>query len=68
MIWKMQWLFLLYVLFDLTGGLSLQVVHQGIESVNGSNVTMGCTPLVGGVMVCGSLSYLFDSCSPDIDT
>ena len=49
----------------------MQVVPQGIESVNGSSVTMGCTsPLVdsGGVMVCESLSYLVDGCSPDIDT
>ena len=32
---------------------------------------MGCTsPLVdcGGVMVCGSQSYLVDGCSPDINT
>ena len=50
----------------------MQVVPRGIESVNGSNsVTMGCTsPLVdsGGVMVCESQSFLFDDCSPDIDT
>ena len=49
----------------------MQVVPQGIESVNGSSVTMGCTsPLVdsGGVMMCGSRSYLIDGCSPDIDT
>ena len=47
----------------------MQVVPQGIDSVNGSSVTMGCTsPLVdsGGVMVCGSQSYLVDGCSPDI--
>ena len=49
----------------------MQVVPDGIQSVNGSNVTMGCTsPLVdrGGVMVCESLSHLVDGCSPDIDT
>ena len=49
----------------------MQVIPQGIESVNGSSVTMGCTsPLVdsGGVMVCESQSYLIDGCSPDIDT
>ena len=50
----------------------MQVVPSGIESVNGSDVTMGCTsPLVdsGGVIVCPSdSSYLFDGCSPDIDT
>ena len=37
----------------------MQVVPQGIESVNGSDVNMGCaSPLVdsGGMMVCGSLS------------
>ena len=54
----------------------MQVVPQGIESVNGSDVNMGCTsPLVdsGGVMVCGSpsdcsTSYLLDGNSPAIDT
>ena len=52
-------------------GPPVQVVPQGIVSVNGSSVTMGCTsPLVdsGGVMVCGSQSYLVDGCSPDIHT
>ena len=55
--------------------LPVQVVPQGIESVNGSDVNMGCTsPLVdsGGVMVCNSndcpASYLLDSNSPPIDT
>ena len=46
------------------------VVPQGIESVNGSSVDMGCTsPLVdsGGVMVCDGCSYLTDGVSPDID-
>ena len=49
----------------------LQVVPGGIESVNGSDVNMGCTsPLVGrdGVMVCENMSHLVDGCSPDIDT
>ena len=48
---------------------------EGIESVNGSDVNMGCTsPLVdsGGVMVCNSSdcpsSYLLDGNSPAIDT
>ena len=49
----------------------MQVV-QGIESVNGSDINMGCaSPLVdrGGVMVCNnSESYLVDGCSPTIDT
>ena len=49
----------------------VQVVPQGIESVNGSNINMGCaSPLVdrGGVMVCNnSESYLVDGCSPTID-
>ncbi|CAI8044729.1 hypothetical protein GBAR_LOCUS24784 [Geodia barretti] len=52
-------------------GPPVQVVPQGIESVNGSNVAIGCTsPLLDsdGVMVCGSRSYLVDGCSPDIDT
>ena len=48
------------------------MVPQGIESVNGSSVNMGCTsPLVnsGGVMICNmSQSYLVDGCSPAIDT
>ena len=56
-----------------------QLIPQGIESVNGSNVTMGCAQLnefftefkfcgdsntFGG----GVSSYLFDGNSPDIDT
>ena len=47
------------------------VVPQGIESVNGSSVDMGCTSSLvdsGGVMVCGGCSYLADGVSPDIDT
>ena len=55
--------------------LPVQVVPQGIESVNGSYVNMGCTsPLVdsGGVMVCNSTdcpsSYLLDGNSPAINT
>ena len=47
------------------------VVPQGIESVNGSSVNMGCTSSLvdsGGVLVCESRSYLVDGCSPDIDT
>ena len=48
------------------------VVPQGIESVNGSSVNMGCTsPLVDsdGVMICNmSQSYVVDGCSPAIDT
>ena len=52
----------------------MEVLPQGIESVNGSDVNMGCTsPLVdsGGVMVCNSsycASYLLDGNSPAIDT
>ena len=49
----------------------MQVVPQGIESVNGSSVNMGCTSSLvdsGGVMVCESRSYLVDGCSPDINT
>ena len=49
----------------------VQVVPEGIESVNGSSETMGCTsPLEDsdGVTVCRSQSYLVDGCSPDIDT
>ena len=60
--------------------LPLQVVPQGIESVNGSNVNMGCTtPVINlpgsNVTICGSfgpgvgvISYLVDGNSPDIDT
>ena len=50
---------------------NVQVVPQGIESVNGSAADMGCTsPLVhsDGVMMCGGCSYLTDGVSPDIDT
>ena len=51
---------------------AVQVVPQGIISVNGSDINMGCaSPLVdrGGVMVCNnSESYLVDGCSPTIDT
>ena len=53
----------------------MQVVPQGIESVNGSDVNMGCTSSLvdsGGVMVCNSTdcpsSYLLDGNSPAIDT
>ena len=54
----------------------VQVVPQGIESVNRSDANMGCaSPLVdsGGVMVCGSTcdsttSYLLDGKSPTINT
>ena len=53
----------------------MQVVPQRIDSVNGSNISMGCTsPLVdsGGVVVCNSTdctsSYLLDGNSPAIDT
>ena len=53
------------------GGIEV-VVPQGIDSVNGSDVNMGCTsPLVdsGGVMVCSSnCSTLLDGISPTIDT
>ena len=56
--------------------LLVQVVPQGIESVNGSDVNMGCTsPLTnsGDVMVCGNTSnyatsYLSDGSSPAINT
>ena len=52
--------------------MSVQIVPQGIETVNGSDINMGCaSPLVGrgGVMVCNnSESYLVDGCSPAIDT
>ena len=47
------------------------VFPYGIESVNGSDINMGCTsPLVDsdGVMVCMSQSYLVDGCSQAIDT
>ena len=47
------------------------VQPQRIESVNGSDINMGCTsPLVDsdGVMICMSQNYLVDGCSPAIDT
>ena len=43
----------------------------GIESVDGSNINMGCTSsLVDsvGVMICNSCSYLIDGNAPAIDT
>ena len=50
----------------------MQVVPQGIESLNGSDINMGCaSPLVdrGGVIVCNnSESFLVDGCSPTINT
>ena len=56
----------------------LQLVPQGIESVNGSDVNMGCASspgVFGGVTICGSFgagvgatSYLVDGISPAIDT
>ena len=56
----------------------VQVVPQGIESVNGSDVNMGCASspgVFGGVTICGSFgagvgatSYLVDGISPAIDT
>ena len=49
----------------------VQVIPEEIESVNGSNETMGCTsPLEDSdsVTVCRSQSYLVDGCSPDTDT
>ena len=49
----------------------VQVVPQGIQSVNGSSTDMGCTGALvdsGDVMACNSQSYLIDGCSPDIDT
>ena len=49
----------------------MQVVPQGIESVNGSDINMGCaSPLIdkNGVMVCQTFSYLLDGNSPAIDT
>ena len=60
--------FLLH-LFPVGGVAQLQVVPQGLDSVNGSSVNMGCTSSLvdsGGVMVCESRSYLVDGCSPDI--
>ena len=47
------------------------VVPQGIESVDGSDINMGCTSSLvdsDGVMVCMSQSYLVDENSPAIDT
>ena len=55
-------------------GIAVQVpvqrVPNRIESVNGSDVNMGCTsPLVGsGGRICENRSHLIDGCSPDIDT
>ena len=56
----------------------VQVVPQGIESVNGSDVNMGCAVSLGDfgdVTLCGgfstgvgAISYLVDGNSPAIDT
>ena len=58
--------------------LPVQVVPQGIESVNGSDVTMGCAGSFANfsfVTLCGNfgsgggvISYLLDGNSPAIDT
>ena len=60
--------------------LPVQVVPQGIESVNGSDVNMGCATPVGtlpgiNLTICGNfgsgagvISYLVDGNSPAIDT
>ena len=62
----------LTVLSSTAAQVPVKVVQpHGIESVNGSDINMGCTsPLVDsdGVMVCMSQSYLVDGCSPVIDT
>ena len=53
------------------GAAQVQVVPQGLDSVNGSSVNMGCTSSLvnsSGVLVCESRSYLVDGCSPDINT
>ena len=62
--------FLLH-LFPVGGVAQVQVVPQGLDSVNGSSVNMGCTSSLvdsDGVLVCESRSYLVDGCSPDINT
>ena len=48
----------------------IQRVPGGIQSVNGSDMNMGCSsPLVGdGRNICKNTSRLVDGCSPDIDT
>ena len=49
----------------------MQVLPEGIQSVNGSSTDMGCTSALvdsGDVMTCNSQSSLVDGCSPDIDT
>ena len=50
----------------------LQAISHKPHSVNGSDINMGCaSPLVDrdDVMVCdNSETYLFDGCSPTIDT
>ena len=48
----------------------VQVVPYEIQSINGSDDTMGCTSLLegSGVNICERMSHLVDGCSPDIDT
>ena len=61
----------LFLLSGVVVRAQVHVVPGGIQSVNGSDINMGCTsPLVdrGGAMVCETMSHLVDGCSPDIDT
>ena len=62
----------MYVCCFFNAGGAVVVVPQGIESVNRSDVNMGCTisALVesGGVMVCSCGSIILDGISPTINT
>ena len=53
----------------LVDAIPVQVVPEGIQSINGSNLTMGCTSSLeeeGDVMVCRSESNLVGGCSANI--
>ncbi|CAI8020644.1 hypothetical protein GBAR_LOCUS12336 [Geodia barretti] len=79
-LWRLLFIFLCHC--ALLGGcvvqLPLQVVPEGIEPINGSDISMGCTIPIQqfGVSYCGiysmegggRVSYLVDNISPDIQT
>ena len=59
------------IIIDTKALLPVKVAQpQGIESVDGSDINMGCTSRLvdnDGVMICLSQSYLVDGCSPAIN-
>ena len=76
---KIQACAVFLMLFSVKAGglrLPVQAIPEGIVSINGSVVNMGCTAEltdVDGITTCGSrgdgaMSYLIDGFSPEIDT